>query len=281
MGLRTEIVDHAAPQHPHQPDISGPDGVRLHVLVSGSGPPVTVFAAGLGGTIPETRTLGSGVEGTRVFFDFRGHGRSGVPADGDWSYAAVARDLRAVADATGATRAVGMSMGAAAILGVLAETPDRFERCVLFLPAILDRPRADVVTGRLGRLADRIDAGDAEAVVELLAAEVPPGAPGAAAYLRERAAQLSGPGVAGLVRALATSAPLRDRVLLSAVAAPCLVVGQEGDATHPAQVARELAAALPNARLHVFDGPGGLWAHRTALRPLLAAYLNIGGDGDG
>lgn len=273
MWLRTGIVDHATPQH-HQPDVSGPDGLRLHVVVSGSGPPVTVFAAGLGGTIPETRTLGSGVTGTRVFFDFRGHGGSGVPADGDWSYAAIARDLRAVADATGATRAAGMSMGAAAILGVLAETPDRFERCVFFLPAILDRPRGDVTASRLGRLADRIDAGDEGAVLDLLAAEVPPGVPGAEAYLRERAATLSGPGVAGLVRALATSRPVTDRVALASVAAPCLVVGQEGDDTHPAQIARELAAALPSARLHVFDSPGGLWAHRAALRPLLAAFLN-------
>ena len=53
------------------------------------------------------------------------------------------------------------------------------------------------------------------------------------------------------------------------------MIGQEGDATrHPAQIARELAAALPNAPLHVFDAPGGLWAHRAALRPLLTAFLN-------
>ena len=273
-------MDHPTPQH-HQPNVRSGDGVPLNVVVSGSGEPVTVFASGLGGTIPETRTLGSGVAGTRVFFDFRGHGGSGVPADGDWSYAAISRDLRAVADARGATRAVGMSMGAAAILGVLATEPRRFERCVFVLPAILDRPRSDVTTGRLGRLAERIDAGDVDAVMELLAAEVPPEAPGAEAYLRDRAAQLSGPGVAGLVRSLITEMPLRDRVLLASVAAPCLVIGQEGDATHPAQVARELAAALPNARLHVFDAPGGLWAHRAALRPLLTAFLNIDGDAGG
>lgn len=261
----------------HQPDITGPDGLRLNVVRSGSGEPVTVFAAGLGGTIPETRTLGSGVAGTRVFFDFRGHGASGVPADGDWSYAAVCRDLRTVADATGATRAVGMSMGAAAVLSVLAETPDRFARCVLFLPAILDTPRSDVATSRLGTVANRIEEGDLDAVVELLAAEVPRelrDAPGVAAYLRERAAQLSGPGVAGLLRALATTRPVADRTLLASVPAPCLVIGQEGDETHPAQIARELAAALPNARLHVFDSPGGLFVHRAALRGLVGSFLN-------
>lgn len=273
MWLPTRIVDYERRQD-HIP-VTG--DVPLHVETYGSGAPVTVFAAGLGGTIPETRTLASGVPGTRVFFDFRGHGGSGVPDDGDWSYAALTRDLRSVADAAGATYAVGMSMGAASILGALASSPERFERVVLFLPAILDTARSDIAVTRLGRLASRIDAGEVGAVAELLAAELPPevrASPEAAAYVRSRAETLSGPGVAGLVRALVESAPVRDRVLLSAVAAPCLVIGQEGDDVHPAQIARETAAALPNARLHVFDSPGGLWAHRRALRALVGEFLS-------
>jgi 3-oxoadipate enol-lactonase len=172
MWLPRRIVDYERPEH-HLQTITGTDGVPLHAESYGGGEPVTVFAAGLGGTIPETRTLASGVAGTRVFFDFRGHGRSGAPDDGDWSYAALSRDLLTGADAAGATRAVGVSMGAAAILGVLAASPERFSRCVFFLPAILDRPRSDVATTRLGRLAARIEEGDAGAVAELLSAEVP------------------------------------------------------------------------------------------------------------
>jgi pimeloyl-ACP methyl ester carboxylesterase len=259
----------------HRGAVAAPDGVALHVESYGAGPPVTVFAAGLGGTIAETRTLGSGVAGTRVFFDFRGHGASGSAAD--WSYSALAGDLRAVADATGAARAVGVSMGAAALLGVLAATPDRFERNVFFLPAILDEPRRDVVTGRLGRVAARIEEGDTEAVVELLLAEVPGAlrsAPGVEAYVRDRARALSGRAVAGLVRALAETRPVRDRVALAAVRAPCLVIGQEGDEVHPADVARALAATLPNAELHVFDSPGGLWVHRAALRLRVSSFLD-------
>ncbi|MDQ1711841.1 MAG: 3-oxoadipate enol-lactonase [Frankiaceae bacterium] len=261
----------------HSGAVAAPDGVALHVESYGSGEPVTVFAAGLGGTIAETRTLGSGVAGTRVFFDFRGHGASGSPESGDWSYAALAADLRAVADATRATRAVGVSMGAAAVMGVVAETPDRFSRTVFFLPAILDEPRRDVASGRLGRVAARIEAGDTEAVAELLLAEVPAAlrdAPGVAAYVRDRAATLSAKAVAGLVRSLAETRPVRDRAALAAVAAPSLVIGQEGDDVHPAGVARALAAALPNASLHVFDAPGGLWVHRAALRSLVSRFLD-------
>ncbi|HEU0129954.1 MAG TPA: alpha/beta hydrolase [Mycobacteriales bacterium] len=264
------------PPDRHKRDIPAADGVPLHVETYGTGEPVTVFASGLGGTIAETRTFASGLPGTRVFFDFRGHGASGSPEAGDWSYAALSGDLRTVADATGATRAVGVSMGAAALLGILAETPERFSRNVFFLPAILDRPRHDVVTSRLGRVAARIEDGDAAAVVELLLAEVPRelrDAPGVAAWVRDRARRLSGTAVAGLVRALAESRPVRDRTLLAAVGAPCLVVGQEGDEVHPAQVARELAATLPDARLHVFGSPGGLWVHRAALRALVTEFL--------
>jgi 3-oxoadipate enol-lactonase len=266
--LPTRIVSYEPPQsHRGTP----------HVETYGAGEPVTVFAAGLGGTIAETRTLGSGVAGTRVFFDFRGHGATGLPEDGDWSYAALARDLRAVADATGATRAVGVSLGAAALMGVLAATPERFSRNVFFLPAILDRPRHDVVTSRLGAVAARIEDGDTDAVVDLLLAELPRelrAQPGVAAHAKARARTLSTRAVAGLVRALAETQPVADRVLLAAVGAPCLVVGQEGDEVHPAQVARELAATLPNARLHVFDRPGGLWVNRAELRRLVTAFLD-------
>ena len=77
--------------------IQTPSGVRLEQLVSGVGDPVTVFAHGLAGDITGTRPLGSAVAGRRVFFHFRGHGRSDSPP-GPWSFADLAADLRAVAD---------------------------------------------------------------------------------------------------------------------------------------------------------------------------------------
>jgi pimeloyl-ACP methyl ester carboxylesterase len=170
-----------------------------------------------------------------VFFDFRGHGATGMPGDGDWSYAALTRDLRTVADTYGATRAVGVSMGAAAILGVLADEPDRFSRSVFYLPAILDEPRGPVSAPDVAGLAP-----DA---------------------------------VRGLMAALAETRPVTDRALLARVGAPCLVVGHEGDPTHPARIARELAAALPDAGLHVF-GAGGLPSYRDELRALVTGFLN-------
>ncbi|MGB8650376.1 MAG: alpha/beta fold hydrolase, partial [Mycobacteriales bacterium] len=81
----------------------------------GEGDPVTVFAHGLGGSISETRPLATRVDGTRVLLDFRGHGDSDLLVRG-WDYDTLADDLLAVADAVGATRAVGLSLGAGALL---------------------------------------------------------------------------------------------------------------------------------------------------------------------
>jgi pimeloyl-ACP methyl ester carboxylesterase len=62
-----------------------PHGVRLERLITGVGDPVTVFAHGLAGDIATTRPLGSAVLGRRVFFHFRGHGRSDAPP-GPWTF---------------------------------------------------------------------------------------------------------------------------------------------------------------------------------------------------
>ena len=120
-----------------------PSGTEIEYLCTGSGEPVTVFAHGLGSGIEETRPLGSAVPGSRVFFHFRGHGRSTAPA-GTWSYADLATDLLAVADRFDASRALGASLGAGALCRLLADRPDRFERLVFFLPAVLDEPRPEV-----------------------------------------------------------------------------------------------------------------------------------------
>ncbi|GAB3219927.1 hypothetical protein GCM10027452_41140 [Micromonospora halotolerans] len=115
--------------------VTTPHGVRLERLVTGTGDPVTVFAHGLGNGIATTRPFGSGVTGRRLFFQFRGHGRSDSPP-GPWSYLDLARDLRAVADLGGATRAFGASLGAGALCRLLVESPERFEKLVFFLPAV-------------------------------------------------------------------------------------------------------------------------------------------------
>ncbi len=210
-----------------------------------------------------------------MFYAARGHGGD-VPAD--VSYASLGDDLLAMADAHGATRALGASMGAGALLSVLARHPDRFERVVSFLPAAIDRPRTDAAVRRLDGLAAALETGDRAAVEALVRDELPADLladPAVQAYQRGRVEHLlANPGIAVAVRSLPDVTPVPDRAVLGAVTAEVLVLAQEGDALHPAQVARELVGVLPRARLVVFDRPGVMFRERPRLRALVTEFLN-------
>ncbi|GAA2377727.1 3-oxoadipate enol-lactonase [Dactylosporangium salmoneum] len=256
--------------------VATPHGVELEQLVTGEGTPVTVFAHGLGSGIAETRPLGSAVRGRKVFFQFRGHGQSAAPA-GAWTYEDLARDLRAIADLAGATRALGVSLGAGALTRLLADNPGRFDRAVFFLPAVLDAPRPAAAHQRITALLGAIEAGDAGAVADVISQEIPAqmrNTPSVWAFLRQRLDQLMRDGLAAGLTDLAEQAAIRDRADLAAVRADCLVIGCRGDDLHPAVVAEQLAAALPNAELHVYDRPGILWTQRADLRGRISDFLN-------
>ncbi len=245
-------------------------------LVLGEGDPVTVVAHGLGASLAETRALVSGLPGTRVLYEARGHGSAPLPESG--GYAELADDLRAVAQAHGARQALGMSLGAATILRVLAEEPTRFDRVVLLLPAAWDRPR--LVDDRASALVTALTRRDRDGVLTAVRAELPadlvagPAARAVEAYVRARTASLlASPGLPALLAGLVGDVPVAGGVL-GAVTADVLVVGQEGDPVHPAQVARDVAAALPKARLVVFDRPGMVFRERERLRALVAEHLS-------
>jgi 3-oxoadipate enol-lactonase len=249
--------------------------VELTTLVAGTGGPVTVVAHGLGASLAETRPLLSGVPGTRVFLQARGHGPA--PAAVVPGYGELAADLALVADEHQATQALGVSMGAATILRLLSTAPDRLDRVVLFLPAALDAPRKDHAVRHVAALATALQAGDRGAVREAVRSELPDGLAGTDAYVRARTDfLLASPGLPALLAALPDDVPVQDRSALSSVTADVLLLAQEGDPLHPAQVARELAAVLPRARLVVFEQPGVLFRERTRLRDLIVGHLSPG-----
>jgi 3-oxoadipate enol-lactonase len=256
--------------------IETPHGGRLEQLVTGTGEPVTVFAHGLAGDIAGTRPLGSAVLGRRVFFHFRGHGRSDAPP-GPWSFADLAEDLRAVADRAGATRALGVSMGAGALCRVLSETPGRFERIVLYLPAPLDGVRPPVAATRLARLLAAVESGEAALVAEAVETELPPSVrntPTGWSYLRQRVERLLTDGIAPELDTLWRAPAVPDLSLLTAYEGRALVIGCVGDDVHPVAVAERLAGLLPAAELEVYDRPALLWTHRKELRERISTFLN-------
>jgi 3-oxoadipate enol-lactonase len=249
--------------------LTTPHGI-LEYLRTGHGEPVTVFAHGLGNGIADTRPLSSGVPGTRVFFHFRGHGRSSAPG-GAWTYADLAADLAAVADRFAAGQALGASLGAAALCRLVAQWPQRFERLVFFMPAVLDEPRSPAAARRWSALR----AGGVAARAAIVA-EVPEALRGTRAareYLRARLDQLDRHPLAPGLAALPAQAPVADRTALAAVRAPALVIGCHGDELHPVRVAQRLAESLGNASLHVYPEPGVLWTARADLRRRLGTFL--------
>jgi 3-oxoadipate enol-lactonase len=256
--------------------LDGPTG-PIEVLRTGSGRPVTVFAHGLAGSIAQTRPFGSGVAGTRVYLHFRGHGRTATPdpTTATWTYDDLAAELRAVADATEATRALGVSLGSHALLALVATTPDRFARLVFVLPAALDR-RSPSEHGP--DMADLVERRDVEALARMLVAWQPTavqGLPAVRLWARRRADEIAGTSLAPALRELPEQVPLPGGLEpLAKVQAPALVIAQEGDPLHPVAVAERLAGALPDARLAVLQPGGVLWRHRPRLRDLVAGFLD-------
>lgn len=255
---------------------TGPETLRVGEVsftLVGAGLPVTVFAHGLGGSASETRPLAARCPGTRVLLDLRGHGASG-PLPGGWDYDLLADDLLAVADHVGATAAVGLSVGSGALLRALTRDAERFERLAFVMPAALDESRTDGATRAIQRLGHAIDTGDLEQVTALLLADVPVDARERRAVrilVARRAAQLL---TRPAPKPLRPDRPVSDRVVLSAVRAPCLVVGQDDDVLHDLDLAVELTAALPDAALLALPAGGVFWTATRQVQDAIAAHLS-------
>lgn len=110
--------------------------MKAEFVTDGSDDPVTLFAAGGSGAgnFDWARSWSADMGGTRAFFKYGGvePWAPGKPprreAERD------AAEARAVADQSGATYAVGVSRGARALVGILADDPARFDRVVLVIP---------------------------------------------------------------------------------------------------------------------------------------------------
>jgi pimeloyl-ACP methyl ester carboxylesterase len=256
------------------PEVST-DDATLYCEVDGAGEPVTVLAHGLTNNRNELAAFTPLVPGTKVRFDFRGHGHSSSPATG-YRFEDLARDLDAVANAFGATVAVGTSLGAGAIGNLVCRVPDRFERMVWLLPAGLDGRFA--LAGRYHALA-----GDLEGKTPGEALDAVLNEPSrAAAYLEtpwrldlDRVLwQHDDPdGLARAIHGVVEDWPIPDREMLRDVPIPTLIVCIEGDEIHPAELGRILADLLPNAELIVYASQDELFAGLPNLVARISSFI--------
>lgn len=254
-------------------------GVRLAVEVIGEGEPVSVVAHGLCQSRVELSALAPFIPGTKVLFDFRGHGESDCPPPGSYSMDHFAADIDAVASAYDASVLIGASLGGGAGGRLLTRDPDRFERMVILLPARLEADAAsDEVRARLLRVADALERYPLEeATRRIMEAEEAEGAFDDVSSARqtrlEALLRMNRDGIPHAIREVIDDPPVRDMAPIRGVMAPALVVGQEGDAIHTADVARELADALPNAELIMFPDPGAMVREIPMLVARIAAFM--------
>ncbi|MGH2829819.1 MAG: alpha/beta fold hydrolase, partial [Actinomycetota bacterium] len=255
--------------------IDGPDG-PIWVQTAGSGEPVTVFAHGVTGSTGETAPLAAATAGTSVLFDFRGHGRSSSPPpQAGYDHPAMRRDLQTVAGRFSATRAVGISMGAGAILNLCADDPSRFERLVLITPASIDAPNA-AAESLLLEMAERLERDGIEATLawQLEDNDVVHKRPYWRSMIQERTRRMNRDGVPRALRAYVDGRPpIAEVAALRAIRAPVLIVAHEGDPVHDAAVARRLCSLLPSATLRCFDEPLSQWDDVGAFAALIGEFL--------
>ncbi len=234
------------------PTVISKDGTELFVEVVGEGEPVVLLAHGLTGNRNELAIFAPFLPGTKVLMDFRGHGNSGRPPAGSYTFDFLAQDVAAVADEFGVSVAGGGSMGAAAMLRLLEEDPARFDKLIILLPAKLEL--GDETYVRLSRMADLLEEHGPEKTAEIvLAEEEAAGAfeqfPASKDYRRAAILAMNADGVPNAIRGVINDEPVRDQERLREIKAPTLIIAQEGDAFHSTEVAQELADALPNSDL--------------------------------
>ncbi|GIU99386.1 MAG: alpha/beta hydrolase [Actinomycetota bacterium] len=254
------------------------EDAELYVEVDGEGEPVTVVAHGLTNNRNELAALTPYVPGTKVRFDFRGHGRSSAPERG-YRFVDFARDLDAVARAYGATRAVGTSLGAGAIASLLARDPDRFERTVWLLPAALDLSFPFVE--RYERMAAELEGKTPEQALQAILSRPER----VAEYVRtpwklELDRMLwdhdHPEGLARAIRGVIRDRPVEDRALLRRVTRPVLIVCIEGDEIHPAELGHLLHELMPASELLVYPSQEALFGALPELVERVGRFL-LGG----
>lgn len=231
---------------------------QLHIDAGGEGPAV-VLAHGLGGSArnwrPQLRALRP--DRCAVAFDARGHARSEAPTGpGAYALSELVGDFARVLDAHARGPAVfgGLSLGAGVALALALAEPERAQGLVL---AAYPAPTGFASAGPTGfaSVAERFAAAIEREGLDAAGGRFVWGPESgldaeAARFVRMGFLEHAPHGIAGILReALAgMPSPAAQPAELAAFTAPVLVVVGEHD-TGSLSVSRELADALPNARL--------------------------------
>jgi 3-oxoadipate enol-lactonase len=236
-------------------------GGRLRVQSRGQGPPV-LWTHGMFHPIEvdERTTVGRVLGSLRrcrlIRYDTRGHGRSPPAAtDEAHTWARLGEELLELADTLGLERFVagGISMGAAVSLHAAVKAPGRLLGMVLLAP-----PTGwDTRPPQLQDYSDLAELGAPERVAKAIAAQLaaafPEGTPLPLQAMVE-GIRRADPDALGRVLRAAAMSDLPERTALAPLTIPTLVLPWDADPGHPLSTAREIARALPGARLEQVAG---------------------------
>ncbi|HET9014289.1 MAG TPA: 2-succinyl-6-hydroxy-2,4-cyclohexadiene-1-carboxylate synthase [Thermomicrobiaceae bacterium] len=267
--------------------------LRLHVERQGSGPPLLLlhgFTGSGAAWAPQVAALSRRFDVVAV--DLIGHGRSDAPADpARYRMEPAVADLVALLDRLEIERVavLGYSMGGRVALHLALAAPGRLSALVLESAS----PGIDDAGERLARvrsdeaLAARIERDGVAAFVDeweripLFAsqARLP-----AEVWERQRAQRLAGSatGLANSLRGMGAGAMAPAGGRLGELALPVLLVVGELDVKYVA-LAREMAAAIPDARLAVVPDAGHSvhLEQPAAFAEIVLGFLEDAGRGTG
>jgi 3-oxoadipate enol-lactonase/4-carboxymuconolactone decarboxylase len=247
--------------------IDGPPGATPLILLHSLGTSQAVWDE-------QAAALAAGLRVIRP--DLRGHGLTEV-TKGPYTIAQLARDVLAVMDELGITRAHvgGLSIGGMVAQSLAAQAPERVLSLILCDTA-LAIPPANLWAERAATVRAKGIAALAEGV---LARWVTPGFRDAlpARGLRAMLLRTDPEGYAGAAEAIAAADLSADTARLRL---PALVLVGDQDQATPPESARALAAAIPGARLVVLENAAHLPTVEVpgAVTATMAEFLRPAGD---
>lgn len=257
------------------------EGLDLAIHVLGDKGPLVFFQHGLCGDAGQPAAVfPSGVEARLAVLECRGHGESPAGAPDRLSIATFTDDLAAAIEELSEVPCIvgGISMGAAIALRLACVRPELVSGLVIARPAWTTSPAPpnmapNSVVGHMLRQepsADEIDMFLASPTGRMLAAQAPDNLASLTGFFNRQPRAVT----AELLVRISADGPGVTEAQLGALAVPVLVIGHGEDAIHPLAHARQIAAAIPGARLLEIPPKGrGRAAYETAFQNGLAQFI--------
>ncbi len=304
-----EPADPPEPLAPRRPEVTTPDGVRLHVEVHGAGAPdgpgPTATVVLVHGYVQSSRLwdgqvrdlLAARADLRVVTYDHRGHGASGRTARPAATLEQLGRDLLQVLEQvapTGPVVLAGHSMGGMTVMALAEQRPDLFDPRSGQVAGValvgtsagslaevtygLPRPVARVVRRSLPAAYEqlvRAEARGARRRVTPLERRLVFGR-GADPALVRAVVEVQAACSAETMAAFLSTFETHDRLAALAALAdlPAVVVVGDRDLLCPVEHSRRLAAALPRAELTVHPGVGHM-VHLERRAEVSASLLDL------